>query len=109
LTIAEGYHINANPATFPYLRETKVEVAPAQGIAIAKVDYPPPVTRQFRFEKQPLKVYEREAVIRLKLQAAANAAKGSQTLHAQVQVQPCDEEKCFPPTKIPADIPVTID
>lgn len=108
LVIAEGYHINANPATFPYLKETKVEAAPASGITVARVDYPPPVTRQFRFEKEPLKVYERDATIRLKLQAAADAPKGAQTLHAQVQVQPCDEEKCFPPTRIAADIPVTI-
>ena len=108
LRIAEGYHINANPASFSYLRATKVEVAAAQGITVEKVDYPAPVTRQFRFEKQPLKVYEREATIVVRLHAAANAPKGAQGLRAQVEVQACDEEKCFPPTTIATDISVTI-
>jgi uncharacterized protein len=108
LAIADGYHINANPATFSYLKETKVEVATTNGITAEKVEYPPPVTRQFRFEKQPLKVYEHAATIRLKLHAAANAPKGAQTLHAQVHIQACDEEKCFPPTMIATDIPVQI-
>src|SRR5438105_1025936 len=108
LAIAEGYHINANPASFAYLRETKVEVAPAGGVTVEKVDYPPPVTRQFRFEKLPLKVYEHEASIGVRLHAAANAPKGAQTLRARVQVQACDEEKCFPPTTIATDIPVQI-
>ncbi len=108
LQIAEGYHINANPATFSYLRETKVEVAAADGLAVEATEYPPPVTRQFRFEKKPLKVYEHEAAIRLRLHAAANATQGAHTLRAQVQVQACDEEKCFPPTTLATDIPVTI-
>ena len=83
-------------------------MAPRQARTVEKIDYPAPVTRQFRFEKQPLKVYEREATIGVRLHAAANTPKGARVLHAQVQVQACDEEKCFPPTTIATDITVTI-
>jgi DsbC/DsbD-like thiol-disulfide interchange protein len=108
LQIADGYHINANPATFSYLKATELQFTPAEGVAAGKPAYPPALTRKFQFAPQPLAVYEHEATIRLPLNAQANAAKGAHSLHAQVQVQACDEEKCFPPTKLETDIPVTI-
>jgi DsbC/DsbD-like thiol-disulfide interchange protein len=108
LQIADGYHINANPATFSYLKATELEFTPATGFTAGKPAYPQAVTKKFPFAPQPLAVYEHEATIKLPLRASANAPQGAQTLHAQVQVQACDQEKCFPPTRIAADIPVTI-
>jgi hypothetical protein len=108
LQIAAGYHINANPATFSYLKATELELTPPAGFTVGRPMYPPAVNKKFKFAPQPLAVYEREATIKLPLRTSANAPKGAQTLHAQVQVQACDEEKCFPPTIIPADIVVTI-
>ncbi|HEX8072199.1 MAG TPA: protein-disulfide reductase DsbD N-terminal domain-containing protein [Pyrinomonadaceae bacterium] len=106
--IEPGYHVNANPATFSYLHATELKVQPDAGLTPGKPAYPPAVQRTFQFEKRPLAVYEGEATIRLPLRAAANAPKGAHTLRAQVHVQACDEERCFPPTDIAADIPVTI-
>jgi DsbC/DsbD-like thiol-disulfide interchange protein len=108
LQIADGYHVNANPATFSYLKATELELPPTEGFTAGKPAYPPAVNKKFQFAPQPLAVYEHEALIKLPLHASASAPKGAQTLHAQVQVQACDEEKCFPPTIIPADIAVTI-
>jgi hypothetical protein len=108
LQIADGYHINANPASFSYLIATELQVTPAHGLTADKPTYPAPVTKKFQFAPQPLAVYEREAVIKLPLRAAADAPKGAQTLPAQVRVQACDEEKCFPPMTLKTEIPVTI-
>ncbi len=106
--IADGYHINANPATFSYLKATELEVTAAAGLTAGKPAYPPPVKKTFKFAPQPLAVYEHEATIRLPLRASAGVAQGARNLHARVQVQACDEEKCFPPTTVETDIPVTI-
>jgi uncharacterized protein len=108
LQIADGYHVNANPATFSYLKATELEVASAEGLTAGKPAYPAAVTKKFQFAPQPLAVYERAATIRLPLRAAVNAAQGLHSLHARVNVQACDEEKCFPPTTVETDIPVTI-
>ncbi|MFL6210291.1 MAG: protein-disulfide reductase DsbD domain-containing protein [Pyrinomonadaceae bacterium] len=108
LQIADGYHVNANPATFSYLKATELELTPTEGFTAGRPAYPQAVNKKFQFAPQPLAVYEHEAMIKLPLHASASAPKGAQTLHAQVQVQACDEEKCFPPTIIPADIAVTI-
>ena len=108
LTIAQGYHINANPPTFSYLKATELTVEPGQGVTSGKPAYPASVTRKFSFSKDPLAVYEGETAIKLPLTAAADAKKGAQTLKGRLRVQACDDEKCYPPRTIETSIPVTI-
>ncbi|HEV2828339.1 MAG TPA: hypothetical protein VGW76_12125, partial [Pyrinomonadaceae bacterium] len=33
LTIQNGYHVNANPPTYPYLKATVVELSPSDGMS----------------------------------------------------------------------------
>ena len=108
LHVADGYHINANPATFPYLRATELSVA-GDGVVTAGASmYPTAVKQKFSFEVQPLAVYAGEVVIKLPLSAAAAAAKGARTLAGKIRVQPCDHDKCYPPATIEAAIHVNI-
>ena len=108
LTIADGYHVNANPPTYSYLKATELKATPADGLAAGSPIYPSPVTKKFAFEKNPLAVYEKEATIRLPVSAAAAASSGAHTLNAKLQVQVCSNETCFPPRTIDVPIPVTI-
>jgi Thiol:disulfide interchange protein DsbD, N-terminal len=108
LTIASGYHINANPPSFSYLKATELNVEPDKGITPGKPVYPSSVTRQFAFSKDPLAVYEGQTAIKLPLSAAGDAPKGAQTLHARLRIQACDEEACYLPRTIETSIPVTI-
>lgn len=108
LTIASGYHINANPPSFPYLKATELTVEPSESITPGKPVYPSSVTRTFAFSKDPLAVYEGETEIKLPLSAAGNAQKGAQTLKGKLRIQACDEEACYPPRTIETSIPVTI-
>lgn len=108
LTVASGYHINANPPSFKYLIATEMTADPAEGITPGKPVYPASVSRTFAFSKDPLSVYEGEATIKLPLNAAGNAQKGAHTLKGKLRVQPCDQEACYPPRTIETSIPVTI-
>jgi hypothetical protein len=108
LTIANGYHINANPPSFSYLKATELEVEPGNGLTPGKPVYPSSVTRKFAFSKDPLAVYEGETEIKLPLSAAANAQKGAQTLKGKLRIQACDEEACYPPRTVETSIPVTV-
>ena len=108
LTIASGYHINANPPSFSYLKATELNVEPDKGITPGKPVYPSSVTRKFAFSKDPLAVYEGETAIKLPLSAAGDAQKGAQMLKGKLRIQACDEEACYPPRTIETSIPVTI-
>ncbi|HEX8707586.1 MAG TPA: protein-disulfide reductase DsbD N-terminal domain-containing protein [Pyrinomonadaceae bacterium] len=108
LAIADGYHINGNPAS-KFQIATSVEVVPGDGITAGQPQYPPSVSKKFSFSDQPIAVYEGEPVIRLPLNAAATAQKGAHTLKAKLRIQACDDEVCFPPRNMETSIPVTIE
>ncbi|HEY9402375.1 MAG TPA: protein-disulfide reductase DsbD domain-containing protein [Pyrinomonadaceae bacterium] len=108
LSIASGYHVNANPATERFLIPTSLEVEPEAGILVGKIVYPKPLTKKFSFAETPLAVYEGDARITMSVRVPRDATPGQHTLAARLRVQPCDDEKCYPPTTVETSIPVTI-
>jgi hypothetical protein len=108
LSISPGFHVNANPATFPYLIATELTADKLEGIAVGLPGYPAAQKKKFQFAEEPLSVYEGEIPIKLNLRAEANATTGTRTLPVKVRVQACDEEQCFPPATINATIRVTV-
>ena len=108
LSISPGFHVNANPATFPYLIATELTADKLEGIAVGSPGYPAAQKKKFQFAEEPLSVYEGEIPIKLNLRAEANATTGTRALPVKVRVQACDEEQCFPPATINATIRVTV-
>jgi DsbC/DsbD-like thiol-disulfide interchange protein len=108
LAITNGYHVNANPATERFLIPTSLEVKPESGITVDRIVYPKPLTKKFPFAEVPLAVYEGDARITMTVHVPRDAATGQHALAARLRVQPCDDEKCYPPTTIETSIPVTI-
>jgi len=109
LQIQKGYHINANPPSFPYLKATELELTPTGGISVDFVTYPDPLTRNFSFSPDgPLRVYEGETTIKPMIKAAASAEPGKHNLSAKLRVQACDEQVCYAPGTIDLTIPVIV-
>jgi len=108
LKVQDGYHVNANPASFSYLIPTELKVTSASGVSVDFITYPDPVTRTFSFADEPLKVYEGDTMVKAKLKAAPSAETGTHNLSAQLRVQACNDQVCYPPGQIEVTIPVTI-
>ena len=108
LKVDHGYHINANPASFPYLIATELNVPKADGISAAKVSYPKPLNKKFSFSEEPLAVYENQADLKVTLLADASAKQGQTSLPAKLRIQACDDQVCYPPGSIDVWIPVTV-
>jgi hypothetical protein len=109
LVISPGYHINANPATFPYLIATEVQPGKVEGVSVGdKLSYPQPKMERFSFAETPLAVYEGSVTIPIPLTAAAGA-KGQRTIPFKIRVQACDAEKCYPPANLDAALPIDLD
>ena len=108
LTIDKGFHVNANPPTFAYLKPTEIEVKPGAGISVSFVRYPNPLTRTFEFADKPLAVYEGETLITVQLQADPKAKSGRTNLSATLRVQACDEKVCYAPGSKDVSIPVVV-
>lgn len=108
LTIQNGYHINANPPTYPYLIATVLEAPPANGVSIARVSYPKPLSRKFVFAEKPLAVYEGDTEVTATIKADKSAQPGQQPLAAKLRIQACDEAVCYAPGTLDLVIPVSI-
>lgn len=108
LDMAQGYHVQANPASDKFYVATELRAEPQDGLTPGKPVYPTGLQRKLNFAEKPLAVYEGSVLIKLPLRADAAASKGRHTLRARVRVQPCNDEVCLQPREIDAPIPVTI-
>lgn len=108
LQIKNGYHINANPPTFPYLKATEIELTPANGISVDFVSYPDALTKKFSFAEEPLQVYEGETIVKAMLKAGPEAETGKHNLSAKLRVQACDDTVCYPPGTMDLSVPVAV-
>jgi DsbC/DsbD-like thiol-disulfide interchange protein len=108
LKIQDGYHINANPPSYPYLKATELDIPASAGISVAFISYPTPITRKFSFAEKPLAVYEGETTLTVRLKADKSARAGKQSLAGKLRVQACDDQVCYAPGTIDLAIPVTI-
>jgi hypothetical protein len=108
LDIAQGYHVQANPASDKFYVATELRTEPQDGLTPGKPVYPAGRQIKLGFSEKPLSVYEGNVLIKLPLRADAAASKGRHTLRAKLRVQTCNDETCQPPREIDAAIPVTV-
>ncbi len=109
VTIQNGYHINANPPTFPYLKATTLEIPVADGVAAGPVTYPKALEKQFTFSPdKALAVYEGETELKATLKADKAAKTGERSIPAHLRIQACDDQVCYPPGTLELSIPVNI-
>ena len=108
LTIQSGYHVNANPPTFPYLKATALEISPSDGVSVAFVIYPNAVNKKFAFAEQALSVYEGETDLKATLKSDKAAKKGERSIPARLRIQACDDQVCYPPGTLELTIPVNV-
>jgi hypothetical protein len=109
LKIDDGYHVNANPATLPYLIPTQLDITPATGISVDFITYPNGVIKKFSFSPdQALAVYEGQTDLKLRLTAAKTAQPGEHNLSVKLRVQACDDQVCYAPGTLDFTLPVTI-
>ena len=108
VTIQSGYHINANPPSYPYLKATQLELTPSAGLSIGIVSYPKPLAKKFPFAEKPLAVYEGETEIKATLKADKSATPGQRSISGRLRIQACDDQVCYPPGMLEVAIPVNI-
>ena len=108
LQIQNGYHVNANPPSQSYLKATEIELKPQEGFSVEFITYPDPLVRTFAFSETPLKVYEGETNLKIRLLADKTSKPGKHNLSATLRVQACDERVCYAPGALAVTVPVNV-
>jgi len=108
LQIQNGYHVNANPPSQSFLKATEIELKPQEGISVEFITYPDPLIKTFAFSETPLKVYEGETNLKVRLLADKTTKPGKHNLSATLRVQACDEKVCYAPGALAVTVPVNV-
>jgi uncharacterized protein YyaL (SSP411 family) len=95
--IDQGYHINANPASEPFLVATQVLV---DGQADIEVEYPASRVFKAKFAPEGIAVYQDRIILKAKLPTSDPES------HPQIslRVQACNDEICLAPVTIAAPV-----
>lgn len=108
ILIANGFHIQANPASDPYLVPTKLELLGARGVYTEVPKYP--LGERYRLEgaSQDLLAYDGTVELLVPLRAAQDAMPGDWILRGKLRYQACDARRCLPPSSLDVSVPVHV-
>lgn len=106
--VAEGFHLQANPASEEYLVATKLEVPGGEGVETGRPIYPRGRPYRLKGALDALSTYEARFEIRLPLKASAAAAPGEHVLRGTLHYQACDAKTCLFPASLPVGLRVTV-
>lgn len=108
LKIDSGFHVNANPPSFPYLKATELELTTDGGLSVSFTKYPDPLMKKFSFADSPLAVYEGNTTLSVRLKADRAISVGRKNLSGKLRVQACDDQVCYAPAAMDIVIPVNV-
>jgi DsbC/DsbD-like thiol-disulfide interchange protein len=108
LEVADGWHINANPATLDFLIPTRFRLDQTPGIRLVAVQYPKGKTFRLPALKQSIAVYEKTVRIPFRLAVEPGVEAGTRRITGNLSVQACDDRTCLAPSEIPVEFSLEI-
>lgn len=97
LSIADGWHINANPANSEFAIPTEVKITSKQKIKMTKIKYPQHELLHVDGQDDPSHVYGGRVIIYAMLEISAEETADEAELEVEVKIQACNEKTCEPP------------
>lgn len=98
--VADGFHVQANPAASEFLIPLQLATEPAEGVACDSVAYPPARTYRLEGADEDLLTYEGTDSLVARVVAAPDAAPGVRHVKAALRYQACDARRCYFPATV---------
>lgn len=108
VTVKDGFHVQANPASEPYLIPLQLELAGAGPIRVGDLIYPPGVPYRLQGATTDLSTYEGTFDLRVPLEAAKDAATGNVSVSGTLKYQACNDRLCLKPATLPVMLTVRV-
>ena len=97
--LPEGFHVNSNKPRDPFLIPVTLQVTPPEGVTVEEIVWPESTDLQQAGASQPLRVFQRNFAIGVRLKVSAQASRGDLIVPASLRYQACDETTCYIPTR----------
>lgn len=108
VVVAEGYHIQANPASSEFLVPARLELKARGGVRPGRPVYPPGQSYRLEGTSDDLMTYEGAFEIVVPLEASESARPGNRILQSMLHYQACDARSCLFPTSVPVKLTVRV-
>jgi hypothetical protein len=108
ISVAKGYHVQANPPSEKYLIPTEIQLKPSDGITIGKPIYPKGKPYRLKGSSSDLSTYDGTFDIQVPLKIDKAVTTDSQVLKGKLRYQACDDKVCLRPESIPLELHVDI-
>lgn len=105
--VAEGMHIQSNPADRP-LVATSLVVFPNKDLEVFSPKYPAGKRVMISGLKREISTYEGTLSLSVPMRVSKSAKSKASTLEGELRYQACDSTVCYPPTKLALSLPVHI-
>jgi uncharacterized protein len=108
VAVAEGYHLQANPASEQFLVPTRLDLKNSGGVTVSRITYPPGKPYRLSGADKGLKTYDGNFEIGVLLKASNGARLGKHILQGSLHYQACDSSACLFPTSVPLTLTVNV-
>jgi DsbC/DsbD-like thiol-disulfide interchange protein len=108
ITIASGYHVQANPAADELLVPLTLDLNWTGWLDIGKPVYPPPERHRLEWSDLELLTYTGRVLIPLPLRVSKSAAPGLRLMSGSLHYQACSRHTCRPPKTMDFQIAIRI-
>jgi hypothetical protein len=100
LTIANEWHINANPAHPDFMIPTEIKITSEQKVKMSKVKYPEHELLEVEGQDEPSHVYGGKVIIYALLETDAAEMAEKADVEVEIKFQACNSKTCEPPDSI---------
>lgn len=100
LTIANEWHINANPAHPDFMIPTEIKITSEQKVKMTKVKYPEHELLEVEGQDEPSHVYGGKIIIYALLETDAAEMAEKADVEVEIKFQACNSKTCEPPDSI---------
>lgn len=98
VTVAEGYHVQANPASDEFLLPLRLELPTGEGFEFGAPDYPEGTPYRLQGADSDLLTYDGSFAVTIPITAIA---AGEFEIAGRLAYQACNSSRCLFPTSLP--------
>lgn len=108
VTLPDGLHVQSDAPKDPSLIPTMLTLEPRAGVEVTEVVFPEATDFAVAGIDEPLKVFEHEFYIGIRVAVAATVTAGQLALPATLRYQACNDQLCFAPANADASWQLTV-
>lgn len=107
LEVRNGYHVQSNTPSDPYLIALKLTWNPG-ALESTGVSYPKPQMEKYSFSDKPLSVFSGNFEVATKFKVPVSAIPGPTAVTGKLRYQACNDNMCLPPKTVDISLQVDI-